>query len=212
MRAYILILVLTATTTAKAATIAYLPAADKTYQFVPLHVDWESARLYAQNQVRHGAPGELLTLHSAVEQEFVFETFAHLNLHAVWLGFTVKEEFGGGGLGPIGEGNPDDWVWINGAPVTFTDWIKAADGYPYDEPNNHAVGEDVAELLFPNGSLPGGWNDIPTYYVDSNSRYLIVQYAGNVVVPEPQTLLILIAGLLVISMRHSTATKRTVAE
>ncbi len=93
---------------------------------------WTAAQTFAL-----GLGGNLATIDDADENEWVRVNLANYGGSArdVWIGFTDQAVEG-------------TFVWISGAPVTFTNWSPG-------EPNNSGDGEHYAQLL--PGS--GQWND-----------------------------------------------------
>ncbi|MBR8829170.1 MAG: hypothetical protein DSM107014_14945 [Gomphosphaeria aponina SAG 52.96 = DSM 107014] len=81
--------------------------------------------------------GNLVTVNSAAENQFLLGAFGGGGL---WIGFNDAAQEG-------------VWEWVNGEPVTYTNW------YP-DEPNNLGD-EDYAHLnLFWINENTGRWNDL----------------------------------------------------
>ncbi|BBH40871.1 hypothetical protein myaer102_34570 [Microcystis viridis NIES-102] len=89
---------------------------------------WTDAQVQAQ-----AMGGNLVTINDAAENQFLVNAFGGNELF--WIGFTDA----------VQEGN---WQWINGEPVTYTNWASG-------EPNNSG-NEDYASLNW--GGI-GRWND-----------------------------------------------------
>lgn len=94
---------------------------------------WYNANYYAQINGAH-----LATISSAAENAFI-STAAGGNGAYAWIGFTDE----------VTEGS---FVWVNGEPVTYTNWCSG-------EPNNLG-NEDYTTI---NWCAGGGWNDLPYY-------------------------------------------------
>jgi hypothetical protein len=88
---------------------------------------WEQAQQEAQ---QYG--GNLVTINDATEEQWLQSTFG--TSESFWIGLTDK----------VSEGN---FVWINGEPVTYTNW------YP-NEPNDSLGNEDYTHM-----NVAGKWND-----------------------------------------------------
>ena len=84
--------------------------------------------------------GQLVTIPDAATWEFVKGLTGGAKL---WIGATDE----------VTEGK---WVWIDGSPLTFTDWAPG-------EPNNFGAAE---HYLAVNGKQ---WNDLPKQYAINNS-------------------------------------------
>jgi len=118
------------------------------YDIVPFQGSWAEARKHAEKQSFQGLQGQLATLTSEQESNFI----SHLSFiknctdadcqqkHSagIWLGGyqTSKSEE------PLGE-----WAWISGEKWTFANWHNG-------EPNDFANSEDVLVFM-----LNGQWND-----------------------------------------------------
>ncbi|MBE9072706.1 Calx-beta domain-containing protein [Microcystis sp. LEGE 08355] len=89
---------------------------------------WTDAQAQAQ-----AIGGNLVTINDAAENQFLVNAFG--GSEYLWIGFTDA----------VQEGN---WQWINGEPVTYTNWASG-------EPNNSG-NEDYAGLNW--GGI-GRWND-----------------------------------------------------
>ena len=101
----------------------------------PGNGSWASADVECQNQGYDG----LASIRTQLEQDYVWALFQATGQQAyqgVWIGLTDE----------IVEGS---FGWLDGAPVTYTNWAA-------NEPNN-AGDEDCTHLNFPLGT--GQWND-----------------------------------------------------
>ena len=124
----------------------------------------------------HG--GDLVTINSQAEQDWLQATFAPQVEHNVWIGFYQ----------PPGTPEPDEgWEWISGEAVTYTNW---SDG----QPNEIFEGDDYAAMDTATAPL-GHWHDIPLEGWDG-------PHYGIVEVPEPATLSLLVIGGLTLVRRR----------
>jgi len=93
------------------------------------------------------------------------------------------------------EHGPGNFVWMNGEPVTFTDWApnEPSDGHPYGY-----YREDYVEMAARFG-YNGRWNDLPNAGADWNPERGIVEVnslsSSNVQTPEVSTLVLVGSGL-----------------
>ncbi|XP_069563005.1 CD209 antigen-like protein C [Brachyistius frenatus] len=99
------------------------------YRLSDLSGSWDTGREDCRDRAAH-----LVVIESLEEQEFL-STFTKL---PVWIGLNDNETEG-------------TWKWIDGTPLTFTDW---ATGQP-DEWLPHAGGEDCAHIR----EQSREWND-----------------------------------------------------
>ncbi len=91
--------------------------------------------------------GNLVTINSAEENDFLARQFSHLT--QAYIGFT-------------NDGIPGQWRWVDGSNVGYTNW-NDWDGINWAEPNNWGGNESVAVIIL-NGSdsrWNGRWNDVP---------------------------------------------------
>jgi hypothetical protein len=90
---------------------------------------------------------------------------------------------------------PGNFVWMNGEPVTYTDWAPSepSDGHP-----SGAYKEDFVNLESRFG-YNGRWNDLPNAGADWNPDRGIVEVdslsSSNVQTPEVSTLVLVGSGL-----------------
>ncbi len=91
--------------------------------------------------------GDLVSINSAAEEQFLESTFGNQSddyLHEFWIGLEALN------------GQWGNWGWMNGDPVTYTDWGDW--GVP--EPNNATQGQaenNVVLYFYPQF----GWADVP---------------------------------------------------
>jgi hypothetical protein len=102
-----------------------------TYLLTTTPKTWEEAQLEAQ---QYG--GNLVTINDTAEEQWLKTTFG--TAQYLWIGLTDKDS----------EGN---FVWVNGEPVSYTNWSPSQP----DNWNN----EDYVHLSF-----DGKWNDLPAYW------------------------------------------------
>ncbi|NJK68908.1 MAG: hypothetical protein HC941_22430 [Microcoleus sp. SU_5_3] len=103
---------------------------DRVYFLTPTATSWQNARAIARS-----FGGNLVTINNAAENSFLTSQFGS---QRPWIGLNDEAIEG-------------QFQWVNGEPVTFTNWASG-------EPNNFgSAGEDFAEL-----SSNGRWNDLPT--------------------------------------------------
>jgi len=111
----------------------YNPANGNVYCLTPGDMTWPDAQAWAEAHAIGGAPlpGNLATIRSADENQWLVNTFS-IN-GKCWMGFNdIAVE--------------DDWVWVSGEPVVYTNWDAG-------EPNDDD-GEDFGEIY-----VDGFWND-----------------------------------------------------
>lgn len=101
---------------------------------------WELANIICNN-----LGGNLVTINSAQEQAFVFNLAMNSPNGSVsnyWIGLNDYNDEG-------------DFTWVNGEPVTYTNWNLG-------EPNGGS-GENAVEVFSANANFPGFWNDAPAW-------------------------------------------------
>lgn len=191
-------LTLTAGCPADAGPIVSWGGNGHTYEVVEEIVDWIQANSMAMSMTYLGQPGYLASITGQAEQDFIFSAFSSPGLHAVWIGLTDNEAFGGSESGSTANPASPYWVWTSGEPVIYTYWVTSANG-SIAAPNNQLhipEGEDYGELVFTNtDGTPGRWNDLPSSYFDGNKRYLLVEY-DTAIVPEPTSMALYVVGLV----------------
>jgi Ca2+-binding RTX toxin-like protein len=99
--------------------------------FLSQAATWEEAQAEAQ---RLG--GNLVTINNAAEQQWLIDTFG--SIERFWAGLTDKQTEG-------------TWQWVNGEPVTYTNWLPG-------EPNDWNGDEDYVAM---NSGGVDKWNDLP---------------------------------------------------
>jgi hypothetical protein len=110
--------------------------------------------------------GNLVTVNSQAEQDFLYNTFGNWegSPRYLWIGLTDAASQG-------------NFVWINGEPVMFTFW---APGEPTNGP-----GEDYVYISSPADPRAMRWNDAPNSFILN----AVVE-----IVPEPSTYALLLTG------------------
>jgi len=112
---------------------------------------WEEANALAQSMDYHGLPGQLASITSQNEQDFLWNALpGRFN----WLGGFQEHK----NLEPDG-----GWAWVTGEEWGYTNWNNF-------EPNNVSYGtEDYLGFAAPND---GTWNDTPNGYI-KNVGYIV---------------------------------------
>ncbi len=139
------------------------PANFHYYQVIFETSTWDGANTLASAMTFNNCKGHLATITSAVEDDFLFDTYGGA-LTGTWLGGYQDE-----GVGPADYG----WQWITGEPFTYSNWGPG-------EPNDGfgPGSEQVMEY-----GVTGTWNDLPRW----NDVYLggfVVEYDCPVFNPE----------------------------
>lgn len=150
---------------------------------------WDQAFTDASSRSYNGMTGYLATVTSQAEQNFLFSQFPNAQ---AWLGGSDS-------------GLEGTWKWMGGPEAGQTFYVEgqpgSQPGYSYwygGEPNN-AYGTEN-HLVF-NWDSQGRWNDFTGNW--GLSRY-IVEYSSDQTgsVPEPATLVLVGAGLLLAARRR----------
>ena len=143
---------------------------------------WAEAKAGAESHSYLGIQGHLVTISSAAENTFVFDTFI-LPTNANWLGGFQDENASA----------PDEgWHWVTGEPFSYTNWN------PRGEPNDGGPVNDEDRLHMP--PQDGGfWNDVKSLGYTNFTDGYVVEYGidGGMqpVIPEPSTFALLGLGL-----------------
>ena len=101
------------------------PENEHVYRLTPTADTWQNCQDYAVNHMIGTArvAGNLATVRSGSENQWLFETYFPQTTGAFWMGFNDI----------AAEGN---WVWVSGEPVTYTHWRS---GEPNNQNNEDAV-------------------------------------------------------------------------
>lgn len=154
--------------------VIYNPGNGHRYQLLSA-ATWEQSQAAAES-----LGGNLATIRNQAEQDFVFNTFGGFDgtQHLLWIGLYNPTLTPGGG--------EQDFVWVDGSPVTYTNW-------DVNEPNNAFGTEFWVAMYYPNYHNPGSWNDWSNQYFDP----IGIPICGVVeFVPEPGSLLLAVAGAM----------------
>ncbi len=147
------------------------------YDYVALPGTWDNANTDVQTKQYNGLDGHLVTLTSAAENTFVWDSFS--------LSFTHTYNAWLGGYQQPGASTPaSNWAWVTGEEWSYTNWNTG-------EPNDGTTGENSQEdhIHF---RFSGNWNDLyDTQVIDG----YVVEYESSPV-PVPTTILLFGIGLL----------------
>lgn len=150
------------------------------YDFIGGRLTWNNALADAQSQTFLGVPGNLATITSNAEREFLRDK---IGLRRGWLGGFQDRSLAGFSEPKGG------WRWITREPWEYTNWAT-------DEPNNYSLNESYMEIDPAAGSPDRtGWNDAPDTFGANTGYYL--EFA----VPEPNMLPAMIAGVCLVLRR-----------
>jgi len=168
------------------ATIATLLSADpnlrynadteKFYQLIDTADNWVNSQTTATSTLLNGSSGQLVTIHSATENEYVTSLANEIG-GSVWLGLSDVEVEG-------------EWRLSEGSTEAQQIWQGTGSGYAVDgayqnwespnEPNDDSNNEDVAYL-----QSSGAWNDL-----DASETWvkLIVEWDADAVLDTSDAL------------------------
>lgn len=148
----------------------YLPSTGHFYEYVPANlIDWESARVAAQNRTYFGLQGYLATILTADEAQL-----------------TGEQAAGTGWIGGSDAAVEGEWRWVTGPEAGTIFWNGGVSGttpnfafWNTNEPNNLG-NEDYAHVTDPNVGILGSWNDLPLNGGTGlfEPRGYIVEYGG----------------------------------
>lgn len=148
----------------------FLPSTGHFYEYVADNlIDWESARVAAQNRTYFGLQGYLATILTPDEAQLSGEQAAGTG----WIGGSDAAEEG-------------VWRWVTGPEAGTIFWNGGINGttpnfafWNTDEPNNQG-NEDYAHVTDPNVGILGSWNDLPLTGGAGlfEPRGYIVEYGG----------------------------------
>ena len=131
------------------STLRYNAETGKFYKIVSSSGTWSTARTSAVSTTLGGVTGELVTINSAHENQFIWEIAQSIST-SVWLGASDQNTEG-------------RWQWYDGSTAGETFWYGTSTGslvndvyanWETGEPNNSGD-EDVAYMYY----LDGQWND-----------------------------------------------------
>ena len=117
------------------STVVVNPSNGHRYQRIDTPMGWHEAQANCEAMNAH-----LVTISSAEENSFVYETFDDGDQQHTWW------------IGATDEGNEGTWRWVTGEPWNFEFW------YP-GEPNNTGGVEHHAEMAEWR-PIAGAWNDV----------------------------------------------------
>ena len=165
---------------------------------------WTAAQSQAQS-----LGGNLITIHSAAENQFIVSTFFHDFTSAggpnltdgvgLWLGLYdptgITRDDGPGGAASQ---HAADFVWVNGESAGYRPWN-------FGEPNDSNQGEYYGMIWGPGDSVSGNapvgtWNDIPDTF--PNPSVAIGFFGVAEVVPEPASIALLAFGATTLLSRR----------
>jgi hypothetical protein len=163
--------------------------------------DWTDAESTAQ-----AMSGNLATVRNATENSWIESTFGDYggSNRFLWIGFYDPTEDAGGG------NHASDFVWVDGEPVTYTNWSGG-------EPDNlngieywtEVYPADVARGPGYGTVSPGTWNDVPDssypYEGNPSGNNFGPVYGVVEVVPEPMFTGTLGCSVLLFVRRRSDA-------
>lgn len=114
------------------------------YYLNPQSMTGTQAQAFAQNL---GA--NLVSIQSLAENNCILNALVDIGqTGTIWIGLNDEQVEG-------------TFVWYDQSPVTYSNWAPG-------EPNNSGGNEDCVQI-YPNGSNPGSWNDLPCTSANSKS-------------------------------------------
>jgi len=117
---------------------------------------WDDMRLEASN-----AGGDLVVINDPAENAWLINTFMGSDNTMAWIGLyqnTNSPDYSE----PLG-----GWEWVNGAPLTYSDWWTTEKGAIYgDNPSNSNGLEDWASLCYKESNGKTYWNDYSEVWGD----------------------------------------------
>lgn len=153
----------------------YLPETDHYYEYIPsIGIQWDVARIAAENRTFFGLQGYLVTITSQAEAQLSGEQAA-----------------GTGWIGGSDELQEGVWRWMTGPEAGDIFWNGGINGttpnfafWNNQEPNNvgGGVGEDYAHITAPSVGIAGSWNDLRVSGEprgDYQPKGYIVEYGGT---------------------------------
>lgn len=142
---------------------------DHTYNLYNESMTWKEAKNYCES-----IGGHLVTINSEQENNMICSMLSDNSMNCYWIGLSRNS---------VG----DDWEWINGEPVTYTNWAD-------NEPNNDRNKNEIYVHLFGQkrtGGIGvkavGQWNDVTdnaasyaSSFYDINNFGFICEWDNNI--------------------------------
>lgn len=179
----IIMIMLAVTPLVTAGTIHTWSVNGHSYEFVQAtDILWPDANAAAQARTYNGVHGELLSIGTIPEQNFLTGTlFQDPTVVSAWIGLVQS---------PSGAEPAGGWQWSDGTPLTYTFWNSG-------EPNDSGGNEDYGHVIIsPTSSSNLKWNDS-----GSPKRGYIVEYAAPAV-PAPLAVMAALPVLLAYGMQR----------
>lgn len=149
-------------------------------------ITWEAARAAAQSL---GPGWDLVTIGLENENTFVENLLGTANL-------ADRSHFWMGATDTAIEGT---WVWVDGTPVTFSDWWAG-------EPNDVFSSEDF--LAYDLRGAAWAWNDAPAVLPPVYPRGYVAERVAPQAVPEPTSIALIGLGLLGLAAARRKARRK----